>query len=95
MFGAEVSPEDGESRFVRNLRNFGIFLNFICHEYFEVESRLILVRNSVRTTKKTPHFTITKNNWLTLFKEIIAVYTENYTKHKDAVALLIAEAVGT
>jgi hypothetical protein len=40
----------------------------------------ILVNNSVRTSKKTPHFTITKINWLTLFKEIIAVYTENHTE---------------
>jgi hypothetical protein len=29
---------------------------------------------------KTQHFTITKINWLTLFKEIIAVYTENHKK---------------
>jgi hypothetical protein len=28
----------------------------------------------------TPNFTITKNNWLTLFKEIIAVYSENREK---------------
>jgi hypothetical protein len=40
----------------------------------------ILFKNSVRTTKKTPHFTITKINWLTLFKEIIAVYSENHMK---------------
>jgi uracil DNA glycosylase len=39
------------------------------------------LKNSVRTAKKTPHFTITKINWLTLFKEIIAVYSENHTKH--------------
>jgi hypothetical protein len=37
----------------------------------------MLFKNSVRTSKKTPHFTITETNWLTLFKEIIAVYTEN------------------
>jgi hypothetical protein len=37
--------------------------------------------NSVRTSKRTtPHFTITSINWLTLFKEIIAVYTENYAR---------------
>jgi hypothetical protein len=41
----------------------------------------ITVKNSVRTSKRTPHFTITKINWLTLFKEIIAVYTEKHTKH--------------
>jgi hypothetical protein len=37
--------------------------------------------NSALTAKKTQHFTITKINWLTLFKEIIAVYSENHTKH--------------
>jgi len=40
----------------------------------------MLFKNSVRTSKRTPHFTIRKINWLTLFKEIIAVYTENHTK---------------
>jgi hypothetical protein len=35
--------------------------------------------NSVPTRKKTPHFTVTKSNWLTLFKEIIALYSENHT----------------
>jgi hypothetical protein len=42
----------------------------------------MIFKNSVRTTKKTQHFTITKINWLTLFREIIAVYSENHTKHK-------------
>jgi hypothetical protein len=41
----------------------------------------IIFKNSVCTAKKTQHFTITKINWLTLFKEIIAVYNENHTKH--------------
>jgi hypothetical protein len=40
----------------------------------------MLFQNSVRTSKRTPHFTITKINWLTLFKEIIAVYSENHTE---------------
>jgi hypothetical protein len=40
----------------------------------------IIFKKSVRTAKKTPHFTITKINWLTLFEEIIAVYYENHTK---------------
>jgi hypothetical protein len=39
----------------------------------------ILFKNLVRTAKKT-HLTITKMNWLTLFREIIAVYTENNAK---------------
>jgi hypothetical protein len=43
---------------------------------------LLLFNNSVRTAKKTQHFTITKINWLKLFKEIITVYTENHTKRK-------------
>jgi hypothetical protein len=39
-----------------------------------------LFKNSVRTLKRTLHFTITKINWLMLFKEIIAAYSENHTK---------------
>jgi hypothetical protein len=35
--------------------------------------------NSVRTAKKAQRCTVTKINWLTLFKEIIAVYCENRT----------------
>jgi hypothetical protein len=34
----------------------------------------MLFKNSVRTSKRTPHFTITEINWLMLFKDIIAVY---------------------
>jgi hypothetical protein len=37
----------------------------------------IIFNNSVRTAKKTQHFTITKISLLTLFKEINFVYTEN------------------
>jgi hypothetical protein len=40
----------------------------------------MLFKNSVHTSKRTPHFTITKINWLTLFKEIIPVYAENHMK---------------
>jgi hypothetical protein len=40
----------------------------------------MLFKNPVRTSKRTPHFTIAKINWLMLFKKIIAVYTENHTK---------------
>jgi hypothetical protein len=43
----------------------------------------VTVKNSVLTAKKTQHFAITKINWLTLFKEIIAVYAENYMKPTD------------
>jgi hypothetical protein len=41
----------------------------------------MLFDNPVRTAKKTPYFTITKINRLTLFKEVIDVHSENYTKH--------------
>jgi hypothetical protein len=40
----------------------------------------MLFKNSVHTSKRTPHFTITKIDWLTLFKEIIAVYSDSHTK---------------
>jgi hypothetical protein len=38
----------------------------------------MLFKNPVRTSKRTQHFTVTKINWITLFKEIIAVYNENH-----------------
>jgi hypothetical protein len=54
----------------------------------------MLFKNSVRTSKRTPHFTITKINWLTLFKEIIAVYSENNRKAtKKSTELLIVKGV--
>jgi hypothetical protein len=40
----------------------------------------MLFKNPVRTSKRTPHFTITNINWLMPFKEIIAVYSEYHTK---------------
>jgi hypothetical protein len=40
----------------------------------------ILINDLVRTAKKAQHFTITKINFLMLFKEVISVYTENHTK---------------
>jgi hypothetical protein len=40
----------------------------------------MIFKNSVRTSKRTPHFTITKINWLMLFKEIITVYTDNHAE---------------
>jgi hypothetical protein len=39
-----------------------------------------MFKYSVHTSKRTPHFTITKINWLMLFKEIIPVYTETHKK---------------
>jgi hypothetical protein len=48
----------------------------------------MLFRNPVRTSKRTPYFTITKFSWLMLFKGIIAVYTEKYE-------LMIVKVAGT
>jgi tRNA A37 threonylcarbamoyladenosine dehydratase len=52
--------------------------------------------SSVRTTKRTQHFTITKINPLTLFKKII-VYIENHARHKYTMHSyrLIIQAVPT
>jgi hypothetical protein len=47
----------------------------------KVHVNSLIFKDSVRTAKKTPHFTITKINWLTLFKEMVDVYSENHTKH--------------
>jgi hypothetical protein len=56
----------------------------------------MLFKNSVRTSKRTPHFTITKISWLTLFKEMITGYTKNHTQpiNKNA-DLLTAKGAGT
>jgi hypothetical protein len=40
----------------------------------------IILTNSVRTSKRTPHFTIKNINWFTLFKDVIVVYNKNCTK---------------
>jgi hypothetical protein len=42
---------------------------------------VLIFKNSMRNAKKTPHFTITENNLLMLYKEIIAVHSESQTKH--------------
>jgi hypothetical protein len=34
----------------------------------------MILKDSVRTTKKTQHFTITKINLLNLFKEMVDIY---------------------
>jgi hypothetical protein len=43
----------------------------------------MLFKDPVRTSKRTPHLTITKINWLTLFKEIIAVYSKVTTLNES------------
>jgi hypothetical protein len=54
----------------------------------------IILKNSVRTAKKTQHFTITKINGFMPCKEI-PVNSENHTKHIQNEELLIVEAAGT
>jgi hypothetical protein len=57
----------------------------------------MLFKNSVRTSKRTPHFTITTINWLTLFKEMIALYSENRTTpiSTKIIELVTGKAGGT
>jgi hypothetical protein len=56
----------------------------------------MLFKNSVRTSKRTPYFTITKINWLTVFKEIIlftlVILLKPYVLNAD---LLIVKEAGT
>jgi hypothetical protein len=56
MMGTEVVPETSV-----------IFnqLTQLIQQSFEAEARVIIFKNSVRTAKKTPHFTVTKINRLT------------------------------
>jgi hypothetical protein len=58
------------------------------------------IKNSGRTSKKTQHVSITKINYLMLFKEIIAVYSENHMKPINTLCgqnaeLLIVKECGT
>jgi hypothetical protein len=55
----------------------------------------IIFKNSARTSKRKPHFTITRIKWLTLFKEMVAVYSKNRIKHINKhTALQIFKAAG-
>jgi uncharacterized protein (UPF0262 family) len=61
---------------------------------------LIILKLSVRTSKKTRPTIITKINQLTPFREIIAVYSENHMKATNTlflqnIELLIMKARGT
>lgn len=56
----------------------------------------IICKNSIRTARKTWHFSITKNNFLTVFQEIMLVYSDNNTKTiKIKEELPMVEAGGT
>jgi hypothetical protein len=52
------------------------------HQINPLKPKLVWItaKNSVRTVKKTQHFTITKISLLMLFNKIITVHTENYMK---------------
>jgi hypothetical protein len=52
----------------------------------------MLFKNPVRTSKRTPNFTITAINWLMLFKEIIAVYCQNYTKRINKYKISVTDS---
>jgi hypothetical protein len=55
----------------------------------------MLFKNSVRTSKRTQHFTITEINWLMLFKEMMNIYREKHKEHIYTNAeLLIVKAGG-
>jgi hypothetical protein len=55
----------------------------------------MLFKNPVHTSKRTPNFTITKTIWLMLFKEIIAVYSENHAKKIQNEALQTVKEDGS
>jgi hypothetical protein len=48
------------------------------HEYTECN----MFVNQLKSVPQTQHLTITNINWLTLFKEANAVYSESHTKQK-------------
>jgi hypothetical protein len=56
----------------------------------------ILFKNSVRTSKRTPYFTITKINWLTLFKDVITLWSKIIQNpYIQNSGLLTAKGAGT
>jgi hypothetical protein len=64
--------------------------------HLNLELFRIIFKDSVRTSKRTLHITITKVNWLMLFKEVILVYTENHTEPINTnTELLFVKAAGT
>jgi hypothetical protein len=56
----------------------------------------MLFINFFPTSKKTQRIFIAEINWLTMFKEMVAVYSENHTKTISLIAeLLLVKAGGT
>jgi hypothetical protein len=54
-----------------------------------------MFKDPIRTSKRTPHFTFTKINWLTLFKDIITIYNKKNTKSINKKCRLTAKDAGT
>jgi hypothetical protein len=46
----------------------------------KAEAHINNINNPVRASERTPHLSVTNVNCLMLFKEVIAVYSENDTK---------------
>jgi hypothetical protein len=72
----------GRTGNLSSLRQNVVIAKFVLHSVSPLKPKLvhIVYKNSVRTL----HFTITKINWLTLFKEIIVVYSKNHRKPINA-----------
>jgi hypothetical protein len=69
--------------FLDNWETVSFLGGFRCMELVGFQSAVWAIKYTVRTAKKTQHFTVPKINRLTLFKEIIAAYSENQTKYMN------------
>jgi uracil DNA glycosylase len=72
----------------------------ICEKCWIILQPPVTTNNSVRTAKETQRFSTKEISWLTLFEEVIAVYSENHTKPINILCgqnakLLIIKASGT
>jgi hypothetical protein len=83
-----------------SLKNSGekLWKNVVCahiwvslHTYRIAAEAPLKFKNSILTAMETPHFTVSKINWLTLFKEIVFILSWNdVTVIKKSSVLLIA-----
>jgi hypothetical protein len=53
------------------------------HNPLKTEFLLKICKNSVRTSQETHYVSATKPNRLMLFRETVAVYSENHTEHTN------------
>jgi hypothetical protein len=65
---------------MRNVTRSNQYLRLIFFNPLKPKLVEIILKSKVRTAKKTQHFTNTKINWFTLFKEIIAVNSKKHMK---------------